>query len=200
MLYTDIFWRRYENHRRYYKVSTIEPSTTFKPHMTPRQRLLRYWLAYYIFQKIKHRAAEKPQETTAKTAKPAGNPKNRAQHDAIQEFAMLDVQGLDNQSELPSLHAKPNHSKWTRVYNLGRRIDVLAGRFVEDAIWVIPFDDIEAAFGRGLDMVAVMTREKSLYIARCIRLRFDSSPFFFLFFIVRFLFFFWFFISKNYFI
>lgn len=68
---------------------------------------------------------------------------------------MLDVQGLDNQSELPLLHAKPNHSKWTRVYSLGQRVDVIAGLFGEDAIWVIPFDDMEAAFGRGLDIIMV---------------------------------------------
>ncbi|KAF2993944.1 hypothetical protein E8E14_000621 [Neopestalotiopsis sp. 37M] len=55
------------------------------------------------------------------------------------------------QPALKNLKTSPDIRKWKAVYKLGEHLSRFLSIYGTPALWVIPFDAIEAAFGRGLD-------------------------------------------------
>ncbi|KAI4596826.1 hypothetical protein KJ359_005170 [Pestalotiopsis sp. 9143b] len=80
-----------------------------------------------------------------------GNPANIAINQAITEFATLESQHTDKDPNLNKLNVSPEIKKWKAVYRLGLQLNRFVEAYGKGAIWVIPFNALEAAFSRGLD-------------------------------------------------
>ncbi|KAK6214495.1 hypothetical protein LQW54_004215 [Pestalotiopsis sp. IQ-011] len=92
----------------------------------PMREVLKYWAAHNIYRKIQAMIKEKIE---AGPTNAPGNPANIAMNQTIAEIATLESQHTDNH---------PNLNKFVEADGKG-------------AIWVIPFNALEAAFSRGLD-------------------------------------------------
>ncbi|KAI4595924.1 hypothetical protein KJ359_006215 [Pestalotiopsis sp. 9143b] len=114
---------------------------------SPLHKVMKYWAGYQVYQKIQVLIQEKLGE---KSNAP-GNPRNIATRQAITEFATLESQIMDSKQGLKKLNMNPAIKKWKAVYTLGQQLTRFVDVFGESALWVIPFDAIEAALGRGLD-------------------------------------------------